>query len=194
MTTIEDKYVRSAPCFPLPAVLGLMLIALLPITQARAERAAFPLDCAYAPRGGELGPQGRCAGIDGGPLRIDPTHLARVAFDRGLAEFRIETMGIAYARRDGRAIPVFILDNGGDAFAEGRVRGLRDGHLVYYDRQLRPRIVTAFDWGEPFRDGRAVVCVGCTSQAADAEHSFMTGGRWGVIDRRGRLVAPLAPR
>ncbi|MET0269598.1 MAG: hypothetical protein ABW173_04125, partial [Sphingomonas sp.] len=129
-----------------------MLALATPSAGLPAAPDIYPLACAYAPRGGDLSPQGRCARLEDGVPRIDPAHLARMAFDRGLAEIRIISAGIAYARRDGHAAMVFILDNKGDAFAGGLVRGLRDGRLVYYDRRLRPRIVTAFDWGEPFRN------------------------------------------
>ena len=158
-----------------------------------AAPTAYPLECSYVAKRGELDRQGPCARMEGDAPRIDPAHLARMAFDHGLAEVRIDTAGIAYVRRDGRAALVFIFDNGADYFKQGLARGLRHGKLVYYDRRLRPVIVTGYDWGEPFEHGRAGVCIGCKVEKLGDEHSYMAGGRWGVIDRRGKLVVPLAP-
>lgn len=77
-------------------------------------------------------------------------------------------------------------------FQQGFARGLRHGKLVYYDRALRPVIVTGYDWGYPFEHGRAEVCTGCTDKQLDDEHHAMVGGRWAVIDRKGRVVAARA--
>ena len=169
-----------------------IVIAVFAVTLLAASppAAAFPLDCAYVARGGELEPHGPCARIEDDVPHIDPAHLARMTFEGGLAEVRIGGArtggGIAYVRRDGRAVSVFILDNGPDYFREGLVRGLRHGKLIYYDHALRPVIVTGYDWGYPFDHGRADVCTGCKEQRLDDEHSTMGGGRWAVIDRTGR--------
>jgi hypothetical protein len=82
----------------------------------------------------------------------------------------------------------FIPDNGADYFKEGLVRGLRHGKLVYYDRALRSVIVTNYDWGYPFEQGRAEVCMGCKETRLDDEHQTMVGGHWAVIDRKGRVL------
>lgn len=166
----------------------LLAAALQASAQAATGAAAYPLDCTYVARGGELEPRGPCARIEDDVPHIDPAHLARMAFERGLAEVRISDVGIAYVRRDGRAVSVFILDNGADYFEEGLVRGLRRGKLVYYNRKLRPVIMTGYDWGYPFDRGRAEVGTGCQAKQADAEHSIMVCTRWTVIDRNGREI------
>lgn len=169
-----------------------LAIALLAASPVEAP-ASYPLDCSYVARDGELQSHGPCARIEDDLPRIDPAHLARMAFEHGLAEVRIDGVGIAYVRRDGRAVRVFILDNGGDYFKEGLVRGLRHGKLTYYDHDLRPVIATQYDWGYPFDHGRAEVCTGCKAVQVDAEHQAMVGGRWLVIDRSGRVVPTPSP-
>jgi len=149
---------------------------------------AYPLDCAYTARGGELEPRGPCARMVDDVPQIDPAHLAVMTFSQGLAEVRIATAGIAYVRRDGRAAIVFTFDNGADAFKQGLVRGLRHGKLIYYDRRLRPQVVTRYDWGYPFDHGRAKVGTDCKTTQADPEHSTVVCARWAVIDRRGREI------
>ena len=172
------------------------MIAALAVTllAASPQTTNFPLDCTYVARGGGLESHGPCARIEEDVPHIDPAHLARMTFENGLAEVRIGRAGtgggIAYVRPDGRAVSVFILDNGADYFKEGFVRGLRHGKLVYYDRALRPMIVTDYDWGYPFDHGRAEVCIGCKEKRLDDEHGTMVGGRWSVIDRKGRVLEP----
>ncbi|PTQ60073.1 hypothetical protein C8J45_11324 [Sphingomonas sp. PP-CE-3G-477] len=167
------------------------MIAALAVTllAASPQATAFPLNCTYVAQGGELEPHGPCARIENDVPHIDPAHLARMTFDGGLAEVRIRGAGIAYVRRDGRAVSVFILDNSADPFQEGLVRGLKHGKLTYYGRDLRPAIVTGYDWGYPFDHGRAEVCTGCKLKRLDDEHHTMVDGTWAVIDRKGHVIA-----
>ena len=123
-------------------------------------------------------------------LRIAPAHVVRMRFRRGLAEVRVPGTGVLWARPDGLALPVFILDNGADPFEQGLVRSLRGGKVAFYDRRLRPVLATDYDWAFPFNArGQALVCRGCRSDGR--EPSSMVGGAWGLIDRAGRVVLPL---
>jgi hypothetical protein len=124
-------------------------------------------------------------------VRVAPAHLARMRFERGLAELRVPGIGCLWVRRDGLALPVFLLDNGTDPFEQGLVRSWRDGKVAFYDRRLRLVLVTPYDWAFPFNArGEALVCEGCRSDGR--QPAAMVGGRWGLIDLTGRLVLPLA--
>ncbi|NEV64594.1 WG repeat-containing protein [Thiorhodococcus minor] len=85
------------------------------------------------------------------------------------------------------------LDNGPDPFAEGLVRSRRAGRILYVDVHFREVIGPRYDWGWPFAQGRALVCRGCRP-LQDGEHSRVSGGRWGWIDRQGREVVPVQLR
>lgn len=156
---------------------------------AQGAAAAYPLACHYVRR--ELDRFEACARHEGGMIRVAPTHVARMRFERGLAELRVPGIGCLWARRDGLALPVFTLDNGPDPFAQGLVRGWREDKVAFYDRRLRLVLATPYDWAFPFdARGEALVCKGCRSDGRDP--ASMIGGRWGIIDRKGRLVRRLA--
>ena len=165
-------------------VFGMLLVA----TPAMAAGlSADPNGCVYVSRSGEVLEARRC--VRDGP-RVVPGLVARLRFERGLGQVLLRGTGWMYVRRDGRAAAVETFDNGPDYFEEGLTRSRIGGRIAYLDRTLRPRIVTEYDWGAPFRQGRADVCVGCRTER-EGEHWSMVGGKWGVIDRTGWVVVPL---
>ena len=84
-------------------------------------------------------------------------------------------------------------DAGPDPFQEGLARQNINGHIVYIDLHLRPRLATRYDWAAPFNHGHAEACAGCREASVEGgEHHTMTGGKRGVADRRGGLVVALA--
>ena len=162
-----------------------------PLGSAAREVAAerYLLACVYFRR--DLDQYEHCARREDGMVRVAPAHVARMRFERGLAELRVPGIGCLWVRRDGLALPVFLLDNGPDPFEQGLVRSWRDGKVAFYDRQLRLVLTTPYDWAFPFNArGEALVCEGCRSDGR--QPASMVGGRWGLIDRTGRLVLPLA--
>jgi len=172
---------------------GLTVLVALPFPALGAGQGAaataYPLACAYFRR--DLDSYEHCARREGGMVRVAPAHAARMQFERGLAELRVPGVGCLWARRDGLALPVYMLDNGPDPFAQGLVRSRREGKVAFYDRRLRLVLATPYDWSFPFNArGEALVCEGCRSDGR--EPASMVGGRWGLIDRTGRLVMPLS--
>ena len=172
-------------------VAGLTALVALPLPSLGAGQGAapYPLVCAYFRR--DLDSYAHCARREDGMVRVAPAHLARMRFERGLAELRVPGIGCLWVRRDGLALPVFLLDNGPDPFEQGLVRSWRNGKVAFYDRRLRLVLATPYDWAFTFNGrGEALVCEGCRSDGW--EPAAMVGGRWGLIDRTGRLVLPLA--
>lgn len=185
-------------CAPIARALTVlaMLLSLASTRPARARDggapdAAYPLPCIYFRS--DLDRFEACARREGGMIRIAPSHVARLRFQRGLAEVRVPGVGCLWARPDGLALPVFTFDNGADPFEGGLTRSFHDGKVAFHDRRLRLVLATGYDWSFPF-DGRgeALVCEGCKSDGR--EPASMVGGRWGIIDRKGRLVVPLTER
>ncbi|CAO4134021.1 hypothetical protein [Methylorubrum extorquens] len=168
-------------------VAGLTALVALPLPALGAV--PYPLACAYFRR--DLDSYEHCARREDGMVRVAPAHLARMRFERGLAELRVPGIGCLWVRRNGLALPVFLLDNGPDPFEQGLVRSWREGKVAFYDRRLRLVLATPYDWAFPFNArGEALVCEGCRSDGR--QPAAMAGGRWGLIDRTGRLVLPLA--
>ena len=150
----------------------------------------FPISCAYF-SARDLENVAACAGKTQRGYVIAPEVAADLSYREGLATLTFPGRQWFYRRHDGTMVEMLTFDNGPDYFEEGLARALVDGKIAYVDRRLRMRVRTRYDWADRFQHGRATVCIGCVSQRdASGEHSFMTGGRWGVIDRRGREVVP----
>lgn len=188
---------RPAPGYPMSgaafgtraALIATAVLASHALPAWVAEAATFPLACRNVHA--DLDRYAHCARRDGVMVRIDPAYLARMRFYRGLTEIIVDGVGWLWARRDGLALPVFIHDNGPDAFASGLVRGWHAGKVAFHDRRLRRVLTTTYDWSFPFNArSEALVCQGCRSDGRVP--SSMVGGLWGLIDRRGRLAMPLA--
>ena len=48
-----------------------------------------------------------------------------------------------------------------------------------------------YDFGTPYSDGIAAVCNGCFF-VTKGEHSYVVGGKWGYINRKGKVVIPIS--
>lgn len=170
------------------ALLGLAA-GLAPQAVRARDGGAYPLACRDVHA--DFARTEHCARRAGDFVRIDPVRLARMPFRGGVTEIVVDGVGSLWARRDGLALPVFPLDNGPDPFAQGLVRARHAGKVAFHDGRLRRVLATNFDWSFPFNArGEALVCQGCRSDGR--QPSAMVGGRWGLIDRRGRLTRPLA--
>jgi hypothetical protein len=152
----------------------------------------FPLACAYIARvpAAELEPHAACAALEGERLILAPRHLRQLRYETdGLASVWVAGQWY-YVHSSGAALPVVTLDNGPDPFAEGLARSRRGGRIRYVDVRFREVIGPRYDWGWPFAQRRALVCLGCRL-IQDGEHGRVSGGRWGWIDRQGREVVPV---
>jgi hypothetical protein len=141
---------------------------------------------------GGLTPVEDCAIVAGdGRLHIRRAALSRAAFDRnGLGEIRIGPQ-YYFLTRSGRSAPAFAFDNGADYFVAGLARTVRNGKIGFVNTRLVEVVPARWDFAFPFDHGFARVCEGCTAARTDAEHSTVTGGRWGYIDRTGTIVVPV---
>ena len=126
-----------------------------------------------------------------GELAFAAAHVARMDFgDDGLTAVLVDG-DWHYVDPSGRSLRVLTYDNGADRFAGGLVRGLRDGKMIWFDSRFEVVVPPRYDWGWPFENGRALVCLGCVPGEPDGEHRPIVGGRWGFIDAAGREVVPL---
>jgi len=98
---------------------------------------------------------------------------------------------LLFALASGRTAPALRYDNGADYFVEGLARSPRDGKVGFVDELLELVVPRQWDFAFPFEDGHARVCSGCVIRRAGGEHSEVVGGRWGYVDREGRVVVPV---
>jgi hypothetical protein len=151
------------------------------------------LACTYVAKapGAELESHPGCARRVEERLVFSAQTLRALSYDQHrLAEVMVEDSGWHYLKPDGASLPVVTYDNGADAFSEGLVRAPAGGKIAYFDRAFRQVIAPRYEWGSPFENGRALVCLGCKEERR-GEHSWMTGGTWGYIDRSGKEVVPV---
>jgi len=87
----------------------------------------------------------------------------------------------------------FVYDNGPDYLSDGLMRYVQGGKVGFLNECLDVVIAARFDHADPFQKGVAVFCNGCVSVPVDAggEYHMMQGGKWGVIDKQGRVVVPM---
>ena len=70
---------------------------------------------------------------------------------------------------------------------------MKDGKVGFINTELDQIVAPVWDFAFPFEHGVAVVCTGCvpTPALSGDEHRTMTGGKWGYIDKRGKVVVPV---
>lgn len=81
----------------------------------------------------------------------------------------------------------FIFDNGPDYFEDGFARFEENGKIGFFDEACQKVIPADFDFAYPFQSGFAKVCNGCKTTKV-GEHSMISGGKYGKINRKGQLV------
>ena len=101
------------------------------------------------------------------------------------------TAGPVFFRRDGSGVQAFFYDNGPDYFKNGLARYVARGKVGFINKKGAIVIPARFRHVSPFHDGYAHYCEGCQA-VKDGEHTFLAGGRWRAIDKKGNpVIAPL---
>ena len=92
-------------------------------------------------------------------------------------------------KRGGKLVVPFIYDNGPDYFVEGLSRFVSNNKVGFINKHGQIVIKAHFDFVTPFEKGYAIYCIGCKSvRDGDSDYHVMKGGRWGCIDKNGRIV------
>jgi hypothetical protein len=100
----------------------------------------------------------------------------------------VDDSGWVYINKKGISIlRPFIYDNGPDYFSEGLARYVSDNNIGFFDEKGSIIIPARFSFVLPFSEEMAAFCEGC-KEIKDGEHSRMVGGKWGYIDKSGKVV------
>jgi len=126
-----------------------------------------------------------------GNIVVDKQSLADLSFGpEGLGSIVVDNRGLYFVTRQGKTTPALNFDNGPDYVVEGLARNVKNGKVGFINTELNQVVAPVWDFAFPFEHGVAVVCTGCVSTPASPgdEHRTITGGKWGYIDKRGKVV------
>ncbi|WP_411823714.1 WG repeat-containing protein [Leptospira sp. 'Mane'] len=84
----------------------------------------------------------------------------------------------------------FIFDNGPDYASEGLARFVENKKIGFFDSACKKTIKAEYDFANPFENQFSIVCNGCAS-VKDGEHSTIQGGKYGVINKKGKVVVSI---
>src|SRR3954471_11715481 len=157
------------------SVLTIVATAILVATVIAGD---FPLPCRFMVDLPDLSKVPNCAKREDAHIVVSKAALeSGFFFEHGLARALIDHTWY-YIKRDGTTLAVITFDNGPDDFAEGLTRSRINDKIAYFDRQFKQVIPPKYDWGWPFENGKALVCVGCKEHSRHGdEHRRMEGGR-----------------
>lgn len=169
-----------------------------PAAPAPPVAAPAPTPPAPAPRpstaGWQMfeGPGGTYGFKDGaGKVTLEPRYAMAEEFGPAGVACVVDDKG--WACIDGAGAVVlrpYVFDNGPDPVQDGLARFVDGEKIGFRDEKFERVIPARLDFAEPFADGRAPFCAGCT-RTCDGEHCSMTGGKWGLLDKTGaEVVAP----
>ncbi|MBD3241190.1 MAG: hypothetical protein GF331_11440 [Chitinivibrionales bacterium] len=126
-----------------------------------------------------------------GRVAVEPQFIMAQPLASGGLAAVVDDSGWVYIDISGnKVIRPHVLDNGPDYFAEGLARFTRDGLFGFFDTTGTVVIEPSYEFAQPFTDGLAAVCTGCSLRVVD-EHTEVVGGTWGFVDTGGTVVVPL---
>jgi|GEM_PF-5625912 len=95
-----------------------------------------------------------------------------------------------YSPRGRKIANIYFFDNGPDYYSEGLRRTVRNNKIGFINRKNIVVIRAEFDFAFPFRNGYALVIKDPVYEKM-GEHTAVHGGKYGLVNRQGRLVVPM---
>jgi hypothetical protein len=98
----------------------------------------------------------------------------------------------AIDKNNNKLFTVFAYDNGPDYESDGLFRIVDDntGHIGFSDMEGHIVISPKFFFAKPFKQGFAAFNEGGKIESFDKEHTYISGGKWGYINKQGKVVFP----
>jgi hypothetical protein len=174
------------PAMPV-AILALILASSCGRSTSRVQ--SRPIDCHFFPEGEPAA----CEQTSDGSIVLAAKSLASASFGpEGLSSIIVNN-DLYFVNRHGKTAPALHFDNGPDYVVEGLARTVKDGKVGFVNPQLDQVVAPVWDFAFPFQSGVAMVCMGCVSTPVSPgdEHTVRKGGKWGYIDKRGKVVVPV---
>ena len=126
-----------------------------------------------------------------GKIVIEPKYVIARPYDRyNIAAVADETEW-KYIDAAGKTIlKPYLFDNGPDYFKDGLSRYVDNNLIGFIDEKYQIVIKAQYEFVSPFHNNYATFCVGCkeVSLKEGGEHTKMEGGKWGLINKKGKVL------
>jgi len=163
------------------------------------DRASNVAECTYIPKvteenvTSELSSQGECGiFLDEDTLMLYPEHFNNLDFGESNLTTVYTKDRVFYVSKSGKVVRSFFFDNGADSFKEGLSRIIIKKKIGFVNEKLETVIEPQFDFAYSFENAKSMVCNGCREEKEpNGEHTMIVGGKWGVIDKHGKIILPL---
>lgn len=153
------------------------------------------ISCFYVPKQTKDNPYAElthfeaCGNISGDNFELTAGHLDNLDFYENPVTV-ITKRGVFYVLPTGKTARVHKVDNGADPFEDGLARGVKEGKYGFINPSLDYVIEPKYDFVFPFFKGIAYVCLGCSTSKIGEYHEVI-GGKWGTINKNGKVVTPI---
>ena len=130
-----------------------------------------------------------CGSIKGDTIKLGKAHTKNISYDeKGLACIIFSAKDVFYIQESGRSQRVYFYDNGCDYFKEGLARGIINDQMVFINEQLEVALAPGFELLSHYDYGHSIVCNGPFVEKKHGEHTFLKGGKCGLLNKQGVLV------
>ncbi|PJZ44899.1 WG repeat-containing protein [Leptospira brenneri] len=127
-----------------------------------------------------------------GKVIIKPQYQHTMDFTKELVSFVVyENKWYCIDTKNNKLLEAFNYDNGPDYYSEKLARFIENKKFGFFDSRCKKQIPATYDFVFPFEKGYSIVCNGCEIQSDGDEHSRIVGGKYGIIDRKGKIVLPV---
>ena len=124
-------------------------------------------------------------------ITINKDVIASAMYDKKNLASLFCDYGIFYFNSSGKVRKTINYDNGPDYFQSGLARTQEEGKIGFINKNLDIIIKPIYDFAFAFKSDYALVCNECKKKP-DGEHSYLVGGTWAVINKKGILVVPFS--
>ncbi|PJZ47643.1 WG repeat-containing protein [Leptospira saintgironsiae] len=126
-----------------------------------------------------------------GKVLISPQYALAYDFNENGVGFSFRKDGwVCIDSQNKVLLNTFTYDNGPDYFSEGLARFVENSKFGFFDASCNKVISANYDFAFPIQEGFSLVCNSCESES-DGEHSSIHGGKYGMIDKTGKIVIPI---
>jgi len=126
-----------------------------------------------------------------GKLVIEPKYIIARPYNRYNIAAVADEIEWKYIDTTGKTIlKPYLFDNGPDYFKDGLSRYVENNLIGFIDEKYQIVIKAQYELVTPFHNSYATFCVGFKEAPSKegGEHTKMEGGKWGIINKKGKVV------